>query len=236
MSSLTDSTGSSVARSAQSIARPIVQVSVDVPTTEEAISIAHMALRAGCDWLEVGTPLILFSGLPSVSALATAFPDRQIFADIKIVDGAQKYVVAAAEHGAHYVSVCGVASDASIRQAVAGGRATGIKVVVDLYAAVDPVARARQVADMGADIIYVHYGGDAWAEDPEHDDTANVVAQVKATVDVPVGCVSFDADTAVAAVQAGADIVLIGHPYLRGPAAEAMLTDYVQRVKAAGAA
>ncbi len=33
-------------------------------------------------------------------------------------------------------------------------------------------------------------------------------------------------------MAAGADIVLIGHPYLLGPEAEAMLTDYVRRVKA----
>ncbi|MFN8619879.1 MAG: hypothetical protein U0869_03900 [Chloroflexota bacterium] len=53
---------------------------------------------------------------------------------------------------------------------------------------------------------------------------------------VPVGVVTFDAQTAVSYVNAGADIVLIGHPYLRGPCAEAMLTDYVRQVKAAGAA
>ena len=216
--------------------RPIVQVSVDVPTTDEAIAIARMALRAGVDWLEVGTPLILSEGLPAISALVAEFPGEPIFADIKIVDGARKYVVAAAEYGAHYVSVCGVASDASIRQAVAGGDDTGIQVVVDLYAAADPVTRARQVVAMGADLVYVHYGGDSWAEDPGSDDTATVVALVKAVVDVPVGVVSFDVASAVASVQAGADIVLIGHPYLRGPDAETMLTDYVRQVKAAGAA
>lgn len=236
MTSLTDSPGSGETPSHAATGRPIVQVSVDVPTVDEAVQIAHMALRAGADWLEVGTPLILYQGLPTISALATAFPDRPIFADIKIVDGARKYVVAAAEHGANYVSICGVASDASIRQAVAGGRETGIKVVVDLYAAANPVLRARQVVDMGADLVYVHYGGDSWAEEPERDDTARVVALVKAAVDVPVGVVSFDAGSGVTSVMAGADIVLIGHPYLRGPAAEAMLTDYVQRVKAAGAA
>jgi 3-hexulose-6-phosphate synthase len=216
--------------------RPIIQVSVDVPTTEEALAIAGMALRAGVDWLEVGTPLILYSGLPATAAMAKAYPGTPIFADVKIVDGAKKYVVSAAEHGAHYVSICGVASDASIRQAIAGGRETGIKVVVDLYASPDPVTRARQVVDWGADLVYVHYGGDSHAENPDGDDTARVIPLVKAAVPVPVGVVSFDVPTAVASVEAGADIVLIGHPYLRGPQAEAMLSDYVQRVKAAGAA
>ena len=216
--------------------RPIVQVSVDVATVEEAIDVAAMAVRAGVDWLEGGTPLILFQGTSSIASLARAYPDRPIFADIKIVDGARKYVVDAANRGAHYVSICGVASDASIRQAIAGGRETGTKVVVDLYAAPDPVVRARQVVAMGADLVYVHFGGDSYADDPSRDDTAHIIPLVKAAVDVPVGAVRFDAASGVAAVKAGADIVLTGHPYLRGPDAESMLTDYVRQVKAAGAA
>jgi hypothetical protein len=55
-------------------------------------------------------------------------------------------------------------------------------------------------------------------------------------VPVPVGVVTFDVPTAVASVRAGADIVLIGHPYLRGPEAEGMLADYVRTVKTAGEA
>jgi hypothetical protein len=79
----------------------------------------------------------------------------------------------------------------------------------------------------------VHYGGDARAEDEDGDDTLAVLPRVKAAVDVPVGVVTFDPTGGVAAVRAGADIVLIGHPYLLGPDAEAMLTDYVQQVKVA---
>jgi pentose-5-phosphate-3-epimerase len=48
-----------------------------------------------------------------------------------------------------------------------------------------------------------------------------------------VGVTTFDVDGGVAAVQAGADIVIIGHPYFTGPDGEATLTEYVQRVKAA---
>ncbi len=65
-----------------------------------------------------------------------------MLADVKIVDGARKYVVSAARMGADFVTICGVAHDASIRQALEGQAETGITVVVDLYAAPDPV-RAR---------------------------------------------------------------------------------------------
>ena len=208
----------------------IVQVCIDVRSIEEALPIAEMAVRAGVDWFEAGTPLILFSGIPAVEPFAASLPGRTIFADIKIVDGARKYVVAAAGHGAHIVTVCGIASDATIREAVAGARETGIRVCVDLSAAPDPVRRAQEAVDLGADLVYLHYGGDQRAADPDADQTPVLIPLVRQLIDIPLGVVTFDTPSAVAAVRAGADIVLIGHPYLTGPDAEAMLTDYVEQV------
>lgn len=211
---------------------PIVQVSIDVPSVDQAIEVGHMALRAGVDLLEFGTPLVLNQGLSVLGRFKHAFPDQPVLADVKIVDGARKYVLSAAEKGADFVTICGVAHDASIREALAGQRDTGITVMVDLYAAPDPVQRAREVVAMGAQAVLVHYGGDARAADPGADDTLDVLPRVKSAVEVPVGVVTFDPAGGEAAVAAGADIVLIGHPYLIGPDAEPMLSDYVRRVKA----
>ena len=36
---------------------PLVQISLDLTNIDEAIETASMALRAGVDWLEAGTPL-----------------------------------------------------------------------------------------------------------------------------------------------------------------------------------
>lgn len=213
---------------------PIIQVSVDVNDVDGAIDVARMALRAGVDWLEYGTPLVLFQGIPAMARFASTFPGVPIFCDIKIVDGARKYVVAAGQNGAAYVSMCGVATDASMREAVAGGREVGTTVVADLYATPDPVARAQQVEAMGAGLVYLHYGGDQRAADPDNDHTLDLIPLVKRLVSIPVGVVTFDAEGAVAAVSQGADIVLIGHPFLTGPDAERMLTDYVERVREAG--
>ena len=43
----------------------IVQISLDLTDLNEAVDTAAMALRAGVDWLEAGTPLILAEGLRS---------------------------------------------------------------------------------------------------------------------------------------------------------------------------
>ena len=49
--------------------QPIVQISLDLTTIAEAMDHAHKAVRAGVDWLEAGTPLILGEGLHAVEAL-----------------------------------------------------------------------------------------------------------------------------------------------------------------------
>lgn len=63
--------------------RPIVQISLDLVEIDEALATAALALRAGIDWLEAGTPLILAEGLHGVRRLRAAFPDVPIVADLK---------------------------------------------------------------------------------------------------------------------------------------------------------
>ena len=230
----TTGTGATAERGAFAV--PVVQLALDVNTAEEALAVAQMAIRAGADWLEVGTPLILFSGIPVVEKVAALWPTRTIFADIKIVDGARKYVVAAAGHGARIVSVCGVASDATIREAIAGGREARVRIAVDLYEAADPITRAREVVAMGADLVYLHYGGDSWVADPAADQTLRLVPSLRLAVDIPIGFATASAEDAVAAAVAGADVITVGYPFLTGPDAEGMLTDLVRRVHSARSA
>ena len=49
--------------------KPIIQRSLDLTKIPEAVETARMALRAGVDWLEAGTPLIIAEGMNGVRAL-----------------------------------------------------------------------------------------------------------------------------------------------------------------------
>ena len=49
---------------------PITQIALDYPTTEEALDMAAIAVEAGFDWLEIGTPLITCQGLAPIGATA----------------------------------------------------------------------------------------------------------------------------------------------------------------------
>jgi len=214
---------------------PIVQVAIDVLTIEEALPIAEAAAKAGVDWLEVGTPLITFEGTRAIGAIAERFPDLPVLADYKIMDGAGKYVIEAGGRGAKIATICSVASDASIRAAVATGRETGVAVITDLYAAPDVVARARELEALGVDSVYVHWGADQRTEDPGHDALTGLPAVVEA-VSVPVGVGTFSVEDGERAFELGATIAVIGVPLIKAADPEAALREYVERAKGAWAA
>ena len=49
---------------------PIVQLSLDLTSIEEALHVAAIGVRAGVDWLEAGTPLHPGRGLARGAGLA----------------------------------------------------------------------------------------------------------------------------------------------------------------------
>ena len=67
--------------------KPIVQISLDIIDLDEAISHARMALSAGVDWLEAGTPLILAEGMRAVRTLREQFPEIPIICDPSHIAG-----------------------------------------------------------------------------------------------------------------------------------------------------
>ena len=214
------------------IGLPVVQVAIDTLDVEGALRVAEAAVRAGVDWLEAGTPLVTFEGVRAIGALAREFPDHPVLADFKMMDGVRKYVLATAAQGGRIATICAVASDASIRTAVQAGRDTGVRVICDLYAAPDGPRRAQEVAALGVDSAYIHYGADQRAEDASVDPCLFLDA-VAGRLNVPVGVGTFSVEHGVDAARRGADVFVIGVPYILEDDPTASLREYVLRVKEA---
>jgi len=140
--------------------RPIVQISLDLTSLEEALDNARKAVRAGVDWLEAGTPLILAEGLRAVQGLRREFPSHPIVADLKTMDGGYLEAEMMATAGATHVVVMGRAHPATIRMVVKAGRDYGVKVMGDDLACEDKPAAARQMEELGVDYIVHHVGYD----------------------------------------------------------------------------
>lgn len=212
---------------------PLIQLCIDVTTIPEAVAVAEMGLRAGVDWLELGTPLIAWEGINNLSGFTSRFPDAVKFLDAKVMDASARYVYSAADLGIQMVCLCASASDATFRAAIATGKQRGVRIVGDLYAVPDPIARARQLMALDVDAIYLHYGYDQLTESPAGNPTIAQVAELKALTDLPIGVVVADAQAAEQAARARADVLLVSHPYLVGADVEQRLADLIRTARAA---
>ncbi|HAB18912.1 MAG TPA: orotidine 5'-phosphate decarboxylase [Verrucomicrobiota bacterium] len=214
-------------------APPLVQLALDFPTIEEALAAAEVGVNAGVDILEAGTPLIVAQGAGVVGQLARAFPKMPILADYKTMDSGFKNVLITQKQGGHYMTVCANAADETVKSAIAEGKRTGIKVVTDTIGVKDQVARARQCADWGVDMIYLHFAADQRRANPTGDAVPWVASVCAAVGSLPVGLGCFGVDDAVRGVQAGASLVAIGHPIFHEADYPGALSRLVQAVKSA---
>ena len=209
---------------------PIVQIALDFATIDEALAMAKIGIEAGVDWLEIGTPLIVSEGLSPIGDMVRAFPDFPVLADYKTMDSGGKNVHRTKAQGGHIMTVCANAPDETIRSAVAASKETGVWVVADTIGVKQQAARARQCADWGVHMIYLHYGADQRAADALQDST-QWLDEVLAAVSIPVGVGCFGVEDAVRAVQRGAELVAIGHPVISGPNPLDDLREFVREVR-----
>ena len=197
--------------------RPIVQISLDLVTIDDAVATAQMALRAGVDWLEAGTPLIIAEGMNGVRALRERFPNTPIVADLKTMDGGYLEAELMAQAGATHVVVMARAHEETIRCVVKAGRDLGVKVMGDNLACEDMVAGARWLEDLGCDYIVHHIGYDERrgiaARGERMPSPLDQLREVVAAVKVPVQAVGgLSLEQAVSTPSYGAPLVVLGAP------------------------
>jgi 3-hexulose-6-phosphate synthase len=191
---------------------PIVQISLDLTSIEEALDTAEIAVAAGVDWLEAGTPLIQAHGLRAVERLRTRFPDHPIVADMKIMDGGYLETEMAAKAGANLVVVMGRAHEATIRRSIEAGRKYDVKVMGDNLAASDRVASARWMEGLGVDFIVHHIGYDE-RRMVQGLSPMDELDEVVGAVSIPVQAVGgLTIQQAIACPAHGAPLVVIGAP------------------------
>jgi 3-hexulose-6-phosphate synthase len=191
---------------------PKVQLSLDLQTLEDALPIAELAVRAGVDILEAGTPLILGEGLHAVRALRERYPNHPIVADLKTMDAGFHEAEMMFKAGATFVVVMAQAHEQTIKEAVRAARRYQRYVMGDLMLHPDKVGIAKKMEAWGVDVIIVHTGYDERhlevGKSPLDD-----LKKIRAAVRVPlqaVGGLSIEQAARTAAM--GAELVVIGAP------------------------
>ncbi len=197
--------------------RPIVQISLDLTDVDEALATAEMALRAGVDWLEAGTPLIIAHGMLGVRRLRERFPNTPIVADLKTMDGGWLEAQMMAKAGATHVVVMDRAHEETIKVVVKAGRDYGVKVMGDNLACPDMVAGAKHLEDLGCDYVVHHIGYDERrgiaAAGRHMPSPLDQLREVVSAVRIPVQAVGgLTIEQAIRTPEYGAPLVVLGAP------------------------
>ena len=197
--------------------KPIVQISLDLTQLDEALETATMAMRAGVDWLEAGTPFILAEGLHGVKKLREAFPKTPIVADLKTMDGGYLEAEMMAKAGATHVVVMARAHEETIKCVVKAGKDYNIKVMGDNLGCPDMVEAAKWLEDLGCDYIVHHIGYDERrgiaAMGKRMPSPLDHLREVVNAVKIPVQAVGgLSLEQAIRCPEYGAPLVVLGAP------------------------
>ncbi|QDT38901.1 orotidine 5'-phosphate decarboxylase / HUMPS family protein [Stratiformator vulcanicus] len=227
--------------------KPIVQISLDVTSSAEALDLAEQAVRCGVDWLEAGTPLILAEGLHGVRALRERFPEHPIVADLKTMDGGYLEAEMMANAGATHVVVMARSHPATIRCVVKAAHDNGIKAMGDNLGCESMVDGAKLLADLGCDFVIHHIGYDERNEYRDRGERMpsplDQLKQVVDAVDVPVQAVGgLSLEDSIRTPEYGAPLVVLGAPLTidadsfqaASSDLDAILTEICDRVHAYG--
>ena len=226
--------------------KPVVQVSLDLTNIAEALEMAHTAVAAGVDWIEAGTPLILAEGLHGVRTLRKEFPNYPIVADLKTMDGGYLEAEMMAKAGATHVVVMGRAHPETIKVVVQAGKDYGVKVMGDNLGCPNMVQGARELEELGCDMVIHHIGYDERrgiaAAGGKWPSPLDQLKEVVDAVSVPVQAVGgLSLEQAIACPSYGAPLVVIGAPlaidadsFSKGKDVASVLKEICEKVHAYG--
>ncbi len=197
--------------------KSIVQISLDLTNIDEALETAAMALRAGVDWLEAGTPLILAEGCNAIKKLREAFPNVPIVADLKTMDGGYLEAEMMAKAGATHVVVMARAHEETIKCVVQATKDFNIKVMGDNLGCDDKVAAAKWLEQLGCNYVIHHIGYDERrgiaAQGKRMPSPLDELREVVNAVKIPVQAVGgLSLEQAIQCPAYGAPLVVLGSP------------------------
>lgn len=139
-----------------------LQLALDDITLEDALSLVR-TVRDYIDIIEIGTPFVIEYGMEAVRVMKKEFPEKEILADLKIMDAGDYEAEEALKAGADYVTVLGVTDILTVKGCIDAANRYGKQVVVDMIYVEDMPKKIAQMEEIQAHIIAVHVGADQQA-------------------------------------------------------------------------
>lgn len=185
-----------------------LQLAIDDLKMQEAIKLTS-DVKAYVDIIEMGTPFLMKHGINAVTEFKKMFPEKEILADLKIMDGGFLEAQLAFEAGADYVTVLGATDILTIDECQKAAIQYGRLVYVDMICVKDVPQRIVEIERIGIFGISVHTGVDqqSYGRTPI-DDLHDIVSYRKSSnISVAGG---INSETVGLYVEAGADVVIVG--------------------------
>ena len=186
----------------------LIQAALDTLDYEQTIRLAQR-ISPYVDIIELGTPCIKYNGIRIVETVNTFVPKCLTLADLKTMDAGQYEASPFYEAGADIVTVLGAADAGTIKGVVEASKTTKAQVQVDLINVKNKLATVALAYELGAHIIGVHTGLDQQAKGQTPFEDLRKVQQMKVGLKISVAG-GINKDTVRQAIDAGADIVVVG--------------------------
>lgn len=185
-----------------------LQIALDDITMEQALSVVEQ-VRDYVDIIEIGTPFVYEYGMQAVRTMKERFPDKEVLADMKIMDAGYYEAEEALKAGADYVTVLGVTDNLTIKGCIEAAEKYGREIVVDMICVSDMEARIKTLEELGVHGLAVHTGTDQQAIGRTPLDDLKVMAGCcrKAKISVAGG---ISADTAAQYIQYQPEVLIVG--------------------------
>ena len=136
-----------------------LQLAYDLGTYEELYPFME-EIEEAVDIIEIGTPVILREGVSQIENVKKRFPDKLIFADLKIMDAGKLEADIGFQAGADMVSVLGLASKKTIEAAKNSAILWNRKIMIDMINLEEPIMKWADFMEMGMDYGCLHTAHD----------------------------------------------------------------------------
>lgn len=185
-----------------------LQIALDEPDVEQGLALCE-SIREYVDIIEIGTPFIVREGLYAVKAFRERFPEKEILADVKIMDAGEWEARLCFEAGADYVTVLAVTDLLTIKGCVETAKKYGKKAVADMICVADIEKKVQELEAAGIRDIAVHTGVDQQAagRTPLQDLEQIKGCAKQSSISVAGG---INPDTVDRYKALGADVVIVG--------------------------
>ena len=140
--------------------KKFLQIALDFIDINDAIKIVNQVKDFENEIIEIGTTLLKATGIEGIKKIRKIVSDKIVLADTKTADAGDVEVEIAKLGEANIMTVLGIMDNSTISSAVKKARELDILVQADLINVKNTYERARELKELGVDIIGLHVGLD----------------------------------------------------------------------------